>query len=430
MNKEFQIFAVAGKPIIHSKSPVLFNSYFNNKGNSIYIRIANDSAKELVEIIKELSITGVNITAPFKSEIIPYLDDIDNIASYINAVNLVKFAGGRLFGYNTDIDGVKYSLLNSDITLNNKNCLVIGAGGAATAAIYAAITNGAKVTILNRSTTKAKLLAEKFNCDYDGLNKFDFYVKSADIIINTIPIELLDLNLLNKNQVLLNADYKKPIPNGDFKLIDGNKWLIEQAISSLNLFTKENISSFAFENYLSNEIIKTSNNISLIGFSGSGKSTIGKSFAKKFAYDFVDTDILIEEGEGETINDIFKYKGEDYFRKVESEVLKSLSDSKKTVIATGGGMVLNESNREILKKTSNVFWIYSPIEICYSRLQNSLKPPLFNPAENSKQDLTNFKMIFNQRLSDYCSVSEVLVYNNQSIEKIVDRIYYEINQKI
>lgn len=429
MSDDYQIFAVAGKPIIHSKSPVLFNSYFRNNKNQYYIKIANNTLKELIEIIKELPIAGVNITSPYKSSIIPYINECDEKAIQINAINLIKNINSELKGFNTDIGGVENSLLNAGVDLEGKNCLVVGAGGAASAAIYTAKSKGANVTVVNRTIKKANYLSEKFGCYYGSLDEFDFYVKDAEIIINTIPIDVLDLSLLNQNQILLNADYKKQIGNVDFKYIDGLKWLIEQAVASLKIFTNEEISSSVFEKYLTNEIDKKRENISLVGFAGSGKSVVGKLLAKKIGFDFIDTDLLIEQKTGEEISNIFRNKGEDYFRKIETELLLSLIGIKNTVIATGGGVVLSEENREILKNISDVFWIYSPIGTCYKRLSKSLNPPSFNIMENKKEDLNRFNKIFQDRLADYCNVSDVLFYN-KSVEEVVDRIYYEINHKI
>jgi len=430
VSKDCQIFAVAGKPIIHSKSPIIFNLHFQNNNKRFYIRIANETAEELIEIIKDLSISGVNITAPYKSEVIPYLDELDETAREIEAVNLIKNINGKLIGYNCDTEGIRKSLINLGISFQNKKCLVVGGGGAASAAVYTAVNSGAKVIVINRDIKKAKELSKKFNCKYGSLDKFGFYVNDTDIIINTIPLDVLNLNLLNRSQVLLNADYKKQVGNVDFKFIDGKKWLVEQAVASLKIFTNEKMSSSVFEKYLDKEINKTRNNIALVGFAGSGKSVIGKSLARRLGFDFIDTDIIIEEKTGETINSIFKNKGEDYFRKVESDILKSLTEKTNTVIATGGGIVLNNNNRGLLKKISYVFWIYSNIKTCYARLKNSLNPPKFDVGKNKKQDLETFNEIFQYRLKNYCDVSDVLIYNNRSIEEVIDRIYYEINQKI
>jgi len=117
-------------------------------------------------------------------------------------------------------------------------------------------------------------------------------------------------------------------------------------------------------------------NLTLTGMMGVGKTTIGKKLAKKLSFSFVDIDKIIEKQEGETIGSIFKNKGEDYFRKLETkQTLKELKKDK-SVISLGGGAFLNSSIRQYSKKHSISFWLDVPIETLLKRLKKSKNRPV------------------------------------------------------
>lgn len=102
-----RIFAVAGSPVFHSKSPLMFNAAFRDLGmDAVYVRLAASDASEVVRLAREMGLDGLNITSPFKSDIVLHLDEVDPDALLIGAVNTVKRRGDRLVGYNTDVAGV------------------------------------------------------------------------------------------------------------------------------------------------------------------------------------------------------------------------------------------------------------------------------------------------------------------------------------
>ncbi len=129
------------------------------------------------------------------------------------------------------------------------------------------------------------------------------------------------------------------------------------------------------------------------------------------------------------IREIFKVKGELYFRKLETDILQSLKNDKMNVISTGGGMILDEDNREVLKEISNVFWLFAPVDVCFNRLKDVLRPPLTNPFENIENAEERAEILFSFRIPYYCEIAEALIYNNNSIEKAVGKIYDEVRTK-
>ena len=125
-------------------------------------------------------------------------------------------------------------------------------------------------------------------------------------------------------------------------------------------------------------VVKLKKNLVLTGMMGVGKSTIGKNLANKLSYTHIDIDKIIEEKEGTTINLIFKNKGENYFRMLESKI--TLTELKKdgSVISLGGGAFLNKDIRRVVKKTSISFWLDVNLNILTNRLQKSKKRPLLS----------------------------------------------------
>ena len=128
------------------------------------------------------------------------------------------------------------------------------------------------------------------------------------------------------------------------------------------------------------------NSIILIGYMGSGKSTIGKEAAKLFNMEFLDTDALIEEQEGMTISELFAQKGEAYFRKKETEILQSLKqDSRTMVLATGGGLPMKEENQVLLKELGIVVYLKASIDTLVERLKGDTTRPLLKEGDLRKK---------------------------------------------
>jgi shikimate dehydrogenase len=152
----WDIFAIIGKPVLHSRSPQMHNAAFEEIGlDAHYVRIAADSREEGLDIAERMGIRGMNVTSPFK-DIIDIVDSVDPVAAKVGAVNTVLFKDGKTQGHNTDMFGVSESFLANGVTITGKKALVLGAGGASRAAVAAMVENGAEVTIANRTVEKRK----------------------------------------------------------------------------------------------------------------------------------------------------------------------------------------------------------------------------------------------------------------------------------
>ena len=160
------------------------------------------------------------------------------------------------------------------------------------------------------------------------------------------------------------------------------------------------------------------NNIVLCGFMGCGKSTVGKRVAKKLGFKFINGDTYIEQKESKTISEIFSENGEEYFRKVESDAMVELSKKSNTVIATGGGAVINPKSAESLKQTGLLIFIEVTPETVIERLKNDTTRPLLQQPDKE----TAIKELMLKRYPIYSSVCDKKVNGNQDAKSVAELI--------
>ncbi|UFH63664.1 shikimate kinase [Clostridium cadaveris] len=159
---------------------------------------------------------------------------------------------------------------------------------------------------------------------------------------------------------------------------------------------------------------KSKKNIVLIGMPGCGKSTIGKILADKLNYKYIDSDNFIEKKSGRSIEELFDI-GEDYFRKIESQIIKEACHEERSVISTGGGVIKNSNNVELLKENGIVIFIDRPIENIVSDINISQRPLL-------KEDAIRLYDLYKERYDLYKKSCHVKIINDSSIEKVIDDI--------
>jgi len=160
-------------------------------------------------------------------------------------------------------------------------------------------------------------------------------------------------------------------------------------------------------------------NIILIGFMGSGKTAVGQELARQLKLKYLDTDILIEKSGGKKISEIFAQKGEEHFRKLETEVVKALEDYDGFVVSTGGGIVLKEENVKMLKKAGPLVLLWAEPEAVIKRIGHQRHRPLLavdDPAAEAKKILGQRKPIY-QKAADF-----TVDTSNLKIEEVVSEI--------
>ena len=322
---------------------------------------------ELDTFMKSRNFKGVNVTIPYKESVIPYLDEIDEAAKAIGAVNTIVNREGRLIGYNTDFYGMRELLLSRSIRIEKRFVAVLGTGGTSKTACAVAKSLGA-----SRIVRVSRNPHSDGDISYDELEAIKTDIQ---IIINTTPVGMypnencapLDIDGFSALEGVVDAIYNplrtKLISDARARQIraaGGLYMLVAQAARAAELFTGDcNMMQKTEKAYCS--VLKNKQNIVLVGMPGSGKSTLGRMLAKKTGKAFYDSDSEIEKQTGMCIPDYFSKYGEDGFRAIETDVIKRLSLLGGIVIATGGGAVIRSENSDSLAKNGSIGYLDRPI---------------------------------------------------------------------
>jgi len=182
-----RVYGVAGDPIEHSLSPVIMNTALRRENvNGVYLPLHAKTLKDLIRCVREIPLHGLSITMPYKQAILPYLDNTDAHTTKIGACNtVVRGQDGKLYGFNTDAAGVVRPL-EQRLSIESAKVLVLGAGGAARAAVFGLKERGAEIWILNRTSLKAQKLARQAKAR--TIKRADLRKIAFDVIINATPL--------------------------------------------------------------------------------------------------------------------------------------------------------------------------------------------------------------------------------------------------
>jgi len=262
INQTTKLNAAVGFPIKHSLSPSLHEQiYKDNNINAILLTFASKDMQSFTHAIRTLPIYLTAVTMPNKLTVMEYLDEIDEVAKKINAVNTIINKDGKLYGYNTDIIGVARAL--REVVIRNKNILLIGAGGAArTVACYLNQVGGLPL-YLNRTIEDAEILASEFGGKVIQLHELES--KNIDIIINATPVGMypniedmpIPENLLDSHQTVMDIVYN-PVETKllmtakekGAKIIPGLEMFVGQALEQVRLWSGKEIDDKGYANLI------------------------------------------------------------------------------------------------------------------------------------------------------------------------------------
>lgn len=216
-----KVIGIFGYPVEHTLSPAMHNAAFDVLAlDCCYVPflVHPDYLADAVRAIKAMNIRGVNITVPHKEKVIALLDEVDEEASFIGAVNTVVNTEGKLKGYNTDGRGFMQSVLEHDITLEGKDILIVGAGGASRAIGYHLCQKAGSLSLYGRTKEKAKKLVNDLSRvrnnvslseEISDMGKFHIIVNATPLGLNEADPLPFNINQLNKDQVVCDLIYKK-----------------------------------------------------------------------------------------------------------------------------------------------------------------------------------------------------------------------------
>lgn len=353
-------FGLLGRKLGHSFSPGIHRQIGEAAGRTYDYVLFEKEPEELEAFIKGGEWEGLNVTVPYKEDVIPFLDKLSEEAAAIGAVNTIVRKDGRLIGYNTDYYGFMHTLDANEVQVEDAKCLVLGAGGASKAVCAVLKDMGAgEVVVMSRKgdVTFADLADHK----------------DADILINTTPVGMypdtgkslvypgtftklkwvVDL-IYNPIRTNLLCQAKKSL----MEPISGLQMLVSQAVYSYMLFTDNVIEEREeITEKIADAMRSEKQNILLIGMPGTGKTTVGTALADMLGRELFDTDEMIIARDGRPIPEIFADEGEEYFRDLESAAASELSQKTGVIISGGGGIITREENYYALAENSFIVFL-------------------------------------------------------------------------
>lgn len=399
-------YGLIGERLGHSYSPQIHRVL----GDYDY-RLYPMPLEQLKETLKRRDFRGLNITIPYKKDVLPFCDVISDTVREVGSANTLYFRSGKLCAENTDLPGMLFMLDRAGISLTGKKVVILGSGGTSlTAQAACQVRKAASCTVVSRSgpVTYEELYAKHTD---------------AEIIINATPVGMYPKNLVSpvdirrfpklrgvadviynpaKTALLLDAE-EAGIPH-----IDGLWMLVAQAWHAARLFLNREISEEKIaEAYKS--VRRECLNLVLVGMPGSGKSTLGRTAAERLGKRFIDLDEEIVKRFG-PIPEIFKNQGEAAFRDMESEIVKEYGRESGCVLATGGGAVLRQDNVRALRQNAVVAWVRRDL----AHLSTQGRP--------LSTGLDVLKRMEEARMPLYRACADYEVFNNGTTEEAVKGI--------
>ena len=394
-----------GRTLGHSYSPQIHNLLA-----AYEYTLIEKEPEQLDAFFTESDFQGLNVTMPYKKDVIPYCDQLTPIAQELGSVNtIVRMPDGTLLGHNTDYYGFQSMVKQSRLSLAAKKVLVLGSGGASSTV----------VAVLQKLNAQPVVISRTGENNYHNLHLHT----DASVIVNTTPVGMypnnyaspIDLNLFPCLEGVLDIVYNpartallQQAQQKNLITQNGLWMLVAQAKQSCEYFLGRAVPDeriAQIHNILANQM----KNIILIGMPGCGKSTLGQALAQQLNRKFVDCDVCVTELAGIPIRQIFATKGNDGFRALETQCLKDLGKESGLVIATGGGCVTREENYNLLHQNGNIFWIHREI----SQLPTDGRPL-------SQQ--TDLSQMYQQRQPLYRAFCDYEISNNSTLDAALEQI--------
>ncbi len=323
------------------------------------------TGEELHELMTSRAFKGLNVTIPYKKDVLPYLDWISPEVREVGSANtLVMGTDGILRGYNTDLPGFLSMADHAGISLTGKKVVILGSGGTSlTAQAAARRRNARQIVVVSRS---GEVNYERLYADHTD----------AEIIINTTPVGMypkngespIRLESFPKCEGVLDVIYNpfrtallQQAEQRNIPCTDGLWMLVAQAKYAAEYFTGKAIEDACIAQVYGRMRAEMAN-VVLVGMPGSGKSTVGRALAERMGRRFVDMDEVIVRIAGRSIPEIFARSGEDVFRQFETQAALECGKEKSLVIATGGGAVTREETMRALSQNGEVLFVERPLE--------------------------------------------------------------------
>lgn len=358
----------------------------------------------------ERDFKAINVTIPYKQDVIPHLKEIDERAAMIGAVNTIVNRNGDLYGYNTDFGGLSDLIRRTGIDLKGKKVLILGTGGTSNTAMAVAQSMGAASVYKVSRSEKPGVLT------YDAVKKDHL---DAQVLINTTPRGMfsresgmaidpsLFLNLCGAVDAVYNplrTEFVQKAQHMGVPAAGGLYMLVRQAVLASEIFLDTKYPEEVTEQVY-RKILTGKENIVLTGMPTSGKSTVGKLLADKLGRQYLDIDVIIKEKISLSPAELIRTRGESAFRDIEAEVIREHALVNGAVISTGGGAILRQENIDALKMNGKIFFLDRPLD--------QLIPESNRPLASTREAVLK---LYNNRYNTYISTADVIIPNEGTPE--------------
>ena len=394
-----------GRTLGHSYSPAIHAQL----GDYSY-QLFEKEPEELSDFLQNGDFTGLNVTIPYKKDVVPYCTELSDAAQALGSVNtLLRRPDGTLYGHNTDYDGFLSLVRHSGVDVRGKKALVLGSGGASVTVCAVLRSLGAEVVVISRSGED----------NYQNLHRH----ADASIIVNTTPVGMyprngqrpVDLSAFPGCEAVYDIVYN---PERTALMLQaealgipafgGLHMLVAQAKSASELWQGKTIPDTETPR-IEALLRRSMRNIVLIGMPGCGKSTVAAALGEALGRSVHDSDQRIVELAGMPIPEIFATRGEDAFRALETEAIAELSKQSGIILATGGGCVTREENYPLLHQNATIFWLQRDI----SQLPTDGRP---------LSQAGKLQEMYDRRAPLYARFADQIIDNNGTLEDTLQAI--------
>ena len=398
-------YALIGKKLGHS-----FSKDIHTRLGLSYEHIELPDEEQVRQVLNSGSYAGFNVTIPYKETVCKAVDELDPQAAEAGSVNTVSVRGGRLIGYNTDIAGMRYMLSSIGARVHGAKVLILGSGGTSKTAAALCRIDGAREYIV---------CSRKGDVNY--ANVYD-RAGDAEIMINCTPVGMypdnysrpIDVGRLGALKFVADCVYNPlrtvlitDCSSAGIQAVNGLPMLVAQAVYAERIWGYDNISDGKIAD-ICTDIGRSKTNIVLTGMPGCGKSTVGARLARALGVKHIDTDEVIDKTYSSPAG-IISERGEGYFRKIESEVIRSVAAESGIVISTGGGSILAPSNVAALKQNGIIVYLRRSVD----RLALGGRPLSLRDG---------VVKLYADRRPIYESTADVIVDNDADIDNTIEEI--------
>ncbi|MBI1831254.1 MAG: shikimate dehydrogenase [Planctomycetes bacterium] len=489
VNGDTKVFGVIGDPVSHSHSSLIHNAALEKLGiNAVYLpfRVPRGELPAFLKSFREIPVEGYSVTLPHKEAAAKLAQDKDESVTTMGAANTLVATEADFRAVNTDAQAALDSLQahlpsgpdGKPVPLASRSVLIVGAGGVARAIAFALRKENVPMTLTNRTPERGEKLATDVGCRFvdwaarhnvecdtvinctsvgmhpniDDSPIHHSFLKAGLFIFDTIytpeTTKLIREAQARGCQVLTGVDMFVRQAALQFEIFTGQPAPLElmtnvvrQALSPVRAVREEAKPSTLRPATLERPKMpagiaaaspravptKPSPIVYLIGYRGTGKSTIARLLADKLGWSWIDADEFLQARHGKTIRQIFDEEVEKGFRDKESKLLQELSDYEDHVIATGGGVILSDENRALLKR-GIVVWLQAPADVLWQRVQKDVSSAEKRP-DLAQGGLAEIEELLALRAPLYEDCADFAIDTaTQSPQHVAETIYTWIQQ--